>query len=650
MRNTPDAIRVNCAGSLLFLILVFNSFFVGAQINYSANDPGRVPPYNGPFLYGTNMGYYGPSWDNISLSNIAAGNPALNIAGVGSKSFRIPLPEEFVDYWGYDVSIAQYNHYASLGVRDNTLFVLGPSAAHRDNNYYNGCGQQSWLWANMYEPIWDGGANGTPVNENNYYASYIYKLAIRYKSYNKFWEILNEPDYDLSGNAWKNPGQPGNWWENNPSPCDLYNMKAPVFHYIRLLRISYEVIKSVDSTAYITVGGIGYPSFLDAILRNSDNPVDGSVSASYPLKGGAYFDVLSFHNYPMYALKYWDNSINNFAFKRHSDAAAEEFIKSKNNMASVLAAHGYNNTSYPEKHFICTENNIPSREFGEYIGTDIAQRNYIIKALVMSQQNNIRQFYVFTLGDAKTDAEAIQGYELMGLYRKLEGLGPLSNGGVYGQQYKDEGIAFRSTSEFLRNFHYDHSRTLAMALPSGIGGAAFTDATGNHRYVLWAKTSVDKSESASATYSFPAPMGVPPLLYRRDWNYSVTGSSSSIPPTNIALSASPIFLEENLQVVPIRDREPVDPSPEKKFALQLYPNPASNFASIKFTLNSPSRVRINLFDARGRWISSVPIPSQLSSGTHIVPIPGVNNLPAGIYFCRFETDMVQLLRKFSVIR
>jgi hypothetical protein len=242
----------------------------------------------------------------------------------------------------------------------------------------------------MFTPIWDGGANGTPVNDANYYALYVYKTVTRYRSYTKFWEIINEPDYDVTGNAWKEPGQPGNWWDNNPPPCALANMKAPIFHYIRMLRISYEVIKSIDSTAYITVGGLGYAAFLDAVLRNTDNPVDGSVTPEYPLKGGAYFDVMSFHNYPMYGLMYWDNSINNFAYKRHSDAAAEEFIKTKTKMATVLATHGYNNITYPEKHFICTENNIPRKEFGDYIGTDQAQTNYIIKALVQSQLEKVR--------------------------------------------------------------------------------------------------------------------------------------------------------------------------------------------------------------------------------------------------------------------
>lgn len=634
---------------LLAAVVASSTIECDAQINYTANDAGRVPAYNGSFMYGCNMGYYGPTWDNLSLSNIAAGNAALGVAGVGSKSFRIPLPEQFVDFWGYDVSISQYNHYATLGMREHTLFVGAPSAAHRDYTNYGGCGQASYLWANMYTPIWDGGANGTPVNDNNYYALYIYKLAIRYKAYNRFWEVLNEPDFDGGGNAWKLPGQPGNWWDNNPNPCHLVNMNAPIFHYIRLLRITYEVIKSVDSTAYVTVGGLGYPAFLDAILRNTDNPVDGSVSAEYSLKGGAYFDVLSFHSYPMYNLRFWDNAINNFSYKRHSDAAADEFINAKNQMATVLANHGYNNVTFPEKHFICTENNIPRKEFDEYIGTDIAQSNYIIKALVLAQQAKVRQYYIFSLGESKTVAEATAGYEVMGLYQKLEGVGPFT-GGPYGQQYTNEGIAFKTTSDLLLNYQYDQTRTTALALPANIGGAAFRDAIGNFVYVLWAKTTVDKSEVASALYTFPAGANVAPTLNRREWNYSVTNITSPITPVNVPLTATPVFLSENFQLVNLEEKEKEKKEAEKKLNLRLFPNPASRFTSLSFTLAAPAKVRITIYDVQGRLIKSVPASTSFATGNHVVPIHGIDALPSGVYYCRFETEILQLMKKFTVTR
>ena len=97
------------------------------------------------------------------------------------------------------------------------------------------------------------------------------------------------------------------------------------------------MIKSVDPDAYVTVAGTGFPSFLDAILRNTDNPEDGSVTAEYPLGGGAYFDVMGFHSYPAIdgSLREWNNDIPGFEYYRHSDAAAEGIVKRQAKFQSV---------------------------------------------------------------------------------------------------------------------------------------------------------------------------------------------------------------------------------------------------------------------------------------------------------------------------
>ena len=80
----------------LLLLTVVSAF---SQINFSANDFGHLPPNTSYFQYGANMGYYGPSWDDLTLSDIAAGNPAKNVKGAGVKSLHLTLPESFVDFW-----------------------------------------------------------------------------------------------------------------------------------------------------------------------------------------------------------------------------------------------------------------------------------------------------------------------------------------------------------------------------------------------------------------------------------------------------------------------------------------------------------------------------------------------------------------------
>jgi hypothetical protein len=144
----------------------------------------------------------------------------------------------------------------------------------------------------------------------------------------------------------------------------------------------------LDPSAYVA-RGLGHPSFLDAILRNTDNPVDGTVTAQYPLQGGAYFDVMSFHSYPAYSLKTWDNSIMGFIYRRHSDAAASEYLSKMNSMKQVLINRGYNDITYPSKIFICTESNIGRMPFPDaagvpMVGSDLAQKNYMMKAMVQS--------------------------------------------------------------------------------------------------------------------------------------------------------------------------------------------------------------------------------------------------------------------------
>jgi hypothetical protein len=619
-------------------------------VNYSANDPGHVPAYNGYFLYGTNGGYYGSSWDDQSISDIAAGNPAKGIKGAGSKTFRPPLPEYFMEFWGYDVRLNEFNHYASLGAKDHTVILGMPASDHKDNNTYGGCGDQSQLFANLYTPIWDGGANGTPYNDTNYFAAYVYNTVIRYKQWVKFWEIVNEPDFDTGGNGYKDSTLAGNWWQSNPSPCDLANLKAPIFYYIRMLRISYDIIKTLDSSAYICTGGLGFTSFLDAICRNTDNPVDGSVTSDYPLTGGAYFDCLSFHSYPMYNLSYWNNSINAFSYKRHSDAAADAYIQLKNDFSGVLAKYGYDNTTHPQKLFICTENNIPKVSFTNYIGSDIAQKNYVTKALVESQANAIRQYYLFELGDADNVATATDPYSMMGLYLNLTNAGPYYNAGNYLQQYTNEGIAYKTCSDILLNFRFNASRTTAMNLPANIGGAAFQDSMGNNVYVLWARTTTDLDEGATATYSFPAAMTVAPTLFRKEWDYTITNTYATVPSINIPLTATPSFFSDNLQIVALPPI-PVRPDPEvKKFELSVYPNPANKEASIKFTLKTSANVSVNVYDAEGKWMGTAVSDQTFKGGTHIVPLPFVQTLPSGIYYCRFEADGSQIMKKLVIMK
>ena len=507
-----------------------------AQPNYTANDV--IKPYDGVFRAGVNFDIY-PGFSDQDLASLAAGVDNVGVAGVGVKALRPSLPESFLEQYGYDIRLDAFKFYDSLGLKDNTLIVGFPSEVHRDPTFYCPT-EQSTVFKNMYEPIWDNGENGTPVNDNNYMALYVWKLVQKYGKYIKFYEIWNEPGFDFTGNlGWREPGDPaGNWWDRNPAPCE-YKLRAPIQNYIRILRIAYEVIKTADPNAYVTTSGLGYASFMDAILRNTDNPDNGKVTAQYPFGAGAYIDGIGYHSYPHFddALRNYNVQRGAFDYYRHSDAAGIDPARTKELYDKVLRKYGYDGIKYPKKNYIITEANLPRKQFGDYIGSSEAQKNWIIKAYINCVQNDIWQMHIFKIAEETTYDGAGREFDVMGLYQKFDA------NNRYGAIVNDEGIAYATTSKILFNKKYDAGKTASMNLPSTIGGGAFKGSDGKYTYVIWAKTTVDLSEAASAVYSFPNGI-TSATLTRQNWDWFKTKFIGTASTQNIALNATPIFLTE----------------------------------------------------------------------------------------------------------
>ncbi len=389
--------------------------FAHVLIAQTAND--TIKPYTEPFRPGVNLGYF-PGLNNENLADLAAGNATNNVQGLGAKSIRTGIFNEFVEVWGYDFLEETYDYFDARGLKENTVIVGFPAAWQRDQTFY--CpDKQSTMFANLYDPIFDEGENGTPVNDDNYLALYLFKLVTEYQDHVRFWEIWNEPGSDLPTGfqvGWRQPGFPGNWWENNPDPCDNI-LHAPIYHYVRTLRVAYEVIKFVDPDAYVSVAGFGYPAFLDAVLRNTDNPIDGSPTAEYPLGGGAYFDVFGNHAYP-----HFDGTTTNFdegRFERHSDRAADGIVTRRFEFEEVLANYGYDGITYPLKPSIITEVNLPRKQFGDYIGGIEVQTNYIIKAFIKAKTNNVFVIHPYNLIERDEFETASSEFGVMGMYEKF---------------------------------------------------------------------------------------------------------------------------------------------------------------------------------------------------------------------------------------
>ena len=398
--------------TFLFVLFTFCTF---AQVNYTANTVNE--PYDGPFRPGTNLGYF-PGWTSSKLGDLAAGNPAIGVMGVGAKVVRPVLPESVLENFGYDVAVDNFEHWSSLGMGEFTATLAFPAEWHRDQTEY--CpGVKSSMFKNLHTPIWDGGANGTPYNDENYFAAYVYKTVSIYNEYVRFWEIWNEPGFDETGNTgWRPPGYNapfGNWWDSDPQPCD-YILHAPIEDYVRTLRIAYEIIKTIAPEDYVVVAGFGYQSFLDAVLRNTDNPDDGIVTPEYPHGGGAYFDIMGLHSYPHFDGTTTNNSAN--FFERHSDRAAQGLVYRRDFYQQILSQYGYDGNTFPKKQTIATEMNVP-RDYDEdnvFFASEVGQRNYIMKTFVTAITNNVHQFHVYGLSDRPGRGS---GFDVMGLYLSL---------------------------------------------------------------------------------------------------------------------------------------------------------------------------------------------------------------------------------------
>lgn len=610
---------------ILSLITVLNSYSK-AQVDYTANE--KIPTYQASFITGMNLGYYGSNWSDQQISDILLGNKDENISGIGCNSLRLSLPESFVDKWGYDIRVNAFNHYGSLGAINNTVFIGYPSDDNFDTTKY--CfDEKSKMFANMYESIWDNGENGTPINDNNFMALYVYKLAKTYTNNVTYWEIWNEPDFSVNGSGGKQPEEEGNWWDQDPNPCDLKNLKAPIQHYIRALRIAYEVIKSIDENDYICVGGIGYKSFLDAVLRNTDNPNDGKETIEFPLKGGAYFDCLSYHKYPMYYLRNWENG--EFLYFRHSDKAVQKIINTKIEFEELLISHSYDGIHFPNKRFIITETNIPSKSFNNFIGSPEAQRNFVMKTIVKAPMANIDAVHFFLTADSKPKSEATNSYQLMGFYNNISDEKP------YEQRMKMSGIGSLTSSIFLENKKYSLSKTIDLKLPYNIDGGAFKGSEGKYIYALWAKTTEDNSEDIEVEYSFPSTFDFS-TIHQHNWDYAKTNSTKTYYSNKISLFGYPTFIELDETIVTSANK-----NFEQKNIIEVFPNPTNGDLTFRLSPSLTSIDKVEIIDANGENRKELFLNNltKVARSTYTFSL----SFPPSLYIINFYTKHMVISKK-----
>lgn len=500
---------------------------VNANIG-TANDPTTYVPYTDTLKTGTNLGYYS--------SYLSEKNTARLSYNAGARTLRLSLPDRIITPFGVNVRLSEWKFYVdTLGMSKLTVFLGEPAPANLDTTTFPGCDAPSKIFKGIYEDPWLDPVH-TVINPDNTLANYIYKVVGTYGSRSTFFEIVNEPDFTYAAEAYYPKTNPTAWWNVNPTANQLQNLKAPIYYYIRYMRVAWEVIKAMRPTAYVCTGGVGYPSFMDAILRQTDNPVDGSVTTQYPFSAGAYFDVVSYHDYPMYQ----PNSPNIFPFvkQRYSDSAVDLHIAYKTQYDSVLLAKGYGST-YPPKQYITTETDLARQTVGLDWGTVDAANNYIIKLYVYNAINGIKECYKYGLGEGGEGGGANNIFNWMGVYGDLTP----SFITVANAPKNPQFVPFKTVGMLLSGKIYDSLRTAQLQLSggyTGIRGGAFKDTAGKYTYILWAKTYIDLNETASGAYTFSNPQfaGI-----KREWDFSQTGNSTTVGRT-VSLTGYPSFITE----------------------------------------------------------------------------------------------------------
>jgi hypothetical protein len=447
-----------------------------------------------PFAFGLNYGYYNPQLTDAEAAELGL--------MAGSDSHRHKLTEPFLDKWGDAIHVPELMTMTQAGQHDIVCFLVGASEAHSNAPAGSADWQrEQYSPKNLYEPIFL--ANGD-VNPENTWASFVARVVGTYSPYIHTWEVWNEPD-QVGGN-WQ---ATLTWDTDPPKPSDLVWWKDTIFAYIRMLRVTHEVVHKLDPKGKVTLGGIGYASYLSALLRYTDEPTAGKVDAEHPKKGDAYFDVVSFHHYPIFA-------------PGNSDSGAQGLLDHQAELQAELDKAGVTG-----KGFIVTESGAPRYAFGNQPGGVDYAPNYLMKSMVLSQAAGIERIDWFILGDAKDPGASTDPFDYMGLYRNLTMVGDPASATI-----TETGVAYATLGHLLTGSLSDPMGTAALGLPSGTRGVALRTKDGKHAYVVWAEAA--SGENGSGTVSLPAAGAA--SVYR--WDHSKTGAAESATPSGGEIQVS----------------------------------------------------------------------------------------------------------------
>ena len=187
-------------------------------------------------------------------------------------------------------------------------------------------------------------------------------------------------------------------------------------------------------------------------------------------------------------------------------------------------------------------------------------------------------------------------------------------------------------------------------------------AAGSVQFLDWVSAvPVDMTTAVALDYSTSGPPGpwTPiasglPNNGRHQWTMPVVNSTDCYIRYTVSTER-----EEEVAITPaaftiLGDGSGVEEDGGSRLALSVLPNPAAGAATIHYTLESPGRVALAIYDAAGRRVARLADYTAGRIGEHLVTWNGRDDsgesVAAGIYFCRLETDGEVATRKLVLVK
>jgi len=498
------------------------------------------------------------------------------------------------------------------------------------------CAERSTKWASA-----NGLETGPPygdrdgTSETDYFdkAEFIAQLVARYGARKVDKSLVQTAD-GLTGlnivHYYEDENEPDQTWWQPTWPGDRYAKYLNAVHdgYKCENAAGYPLIgiKNADSTAVHVLGGLTGDNlaYLNAILANTDGRIP--------------FDVLNFHHY-----------CSSLSAGTRGKSPEQEMVGFEKTVANLIR---WRDSKVPGMPVWCTEfgwdtyKNSQNRTSYVY-APESSQANYLLRSLMLLMGYGLEKAFVFF--DKDPGSEDILQFSSAGILTdKVHGLEPkTAYYYLVTLQNRLGGWRFRRVERYREGnpelFEYDfvdpsdsaaECRVLWCRKPRSNedDGTAVADVRVERNGIVSARivTPMDKSETGEES----------PLAVE---NVGTAASAVTVP----RVSETPVFLfleTNSASNVASRTAGP------EGFSLSVYPNPVNASAILEFDMKIRARIRVSLFDLKGRKIDDL-LDEPREAGQHRIRLDFTPlHLATGVYAVHFQTSGTTAVRKICYIR